>query len=210
MEIERGSVGGNPAGFGVILRRFFSASTLDHSPVETEGGGAAAATPALRWRALRRWPKRKREAVFWTAIALVALLLFFQLSSREHAPRASVIQDRSFRERIPAGKLAYALETDSLIPLRRGDLLDLFLLAEGPQGGAFLQGALVLDASSLTQPIVALSEEEIRWVEMARQKGKLKIAVRSAAESIPRRSRPPRRSQSPKKRSSAIQILEEE
>lgn len=202
--------GGNGFGVRAALRRFFSAPAIGDPPMAAENGNVAAAADPLRWHALRRWPNRTREAAFWAAVGLGALLLFFQLSAESSTPTLSVSAERALRERIPLGKLAYALEVDSIIPLRRGDLLDLFLLAQGPEGGAFLQGVVVLDPSSSHQPIVALSAEEIRWVEMARQKGKLKVAVRSAAEALPRRSRPPRRSQPRKNRSSAIQILEEE
>jgi hypothetical protein len=210
MPVERGGFGGVVARGGIALRGLFPGAARSGAPLATEDGTSPTRTHSLRWSALRRWPHRGREAAFWTVVCAGALVLFFQLSREQSFVPAPRVGDRGFRERIPVGKLAFVLENDSGLPLRRGDLLDLFLLSEGPEGGAFLHGALVLDASSSRQPILALSPEEIRWVEMARQKGKLRIAVRSAAEKSSSRPRLPRPNKPRKPKSSAIQIWEEQ
>ena len=90
--------------------------------------------------------------------------------------------DTRLRTKIPAGKRAYALEMEAVLPLREGDEVDLFLTGSGPEAGYFLQGARVLDARAPHSPILALDPAEIRWVETAKTQGKLRVAVRSALE----------------------------
>ncbi|MBY0371540.1 hypothetical protein K2X33_12700 [bacterium] len=85
--------------------------------------------------------------------------------------------------RVPAGKLAYPLEGQEGARLTEGDRLEFFSTPH--QGGAarrLLSGVLVLDAGEGRGPLVALSAEEIAWVETAAQTGKLKIAIQSSRD----------------------------
>jgi len=112
------------------------------------------------------------------------------------------------RTRIPAGSLAYSLPAASDLRLAEGDRVDLFL---APSAGGPLQqllsGAVVLEAAEGVPPVLALNEEEIRWVETAGQKGKLKIAIRSSREAAPGQRL--RRSSGKSQRRHAIQVWED-
>lgn len=95
------------------------------------------------------------------------------------------------RRRVPEGKRAYPVEVESDVPLVEGDRIDLW-----PVGGRErepLPGVLVLDPRSRRQPILALSDPEIRRVEMMRQTGKLRVAVRGDRDPPSARRERPRR-----------------
>ncbi len=101
------------------------------------------------------------------------------------------------RRRVPEGKRAYPVAVESDVPLAEGDQVDLWPI--GRQNEEPLTGLRVLDPRSRRQPILALSDAEIRWVELARQTGKLRVAVRSDRDPPSARREKPRRPREIKK-----------
>ena len=174
MDREGRCVDRNASRGGAALPSGSCVSSEGDPPAPNPTRRTSAAKTAVRWVAENRG---RREALVWWSMALIALPAYWwaRPSTAVEAPVWP-----GLAQRVPAGKLAFPVPVESSVPLLDGDRVDLFP-DHGAELGA-LVSVLVLDARSPREPILALSHEQIRWVETARQKGKLKVAVRGETE----------------------------
>jgi hypothetical protein len=206
---------GDGARSGIVGSGVFPDPTLRHSKLAEKDRGVASKTIALRWRKqiaiLAKMPSQKRGLFVWLGVALVGALGLWAAKPKPIGvePRG---EDPGWAAIVPAGKRAYTIENEILLPLRAGDRFDLFGYRE-ERGGLvpILENILVLGVYAEGHVVVALRPEDIAQVEMAQQQGKLRIAIRGSGEEdlSPRRG-PPKRLQSKRKtRNGRIEIWEE-
>ncbi len=196
-----GVVGVSP-GLWIGLRSFFSRAPLGDSTLEGTAGNTAVKTPTFRWSQRRFSRLWNRE----TVLALSGSLLaggFYWLLQPPPAPTIPFKPEVGFRSRLPTGKLAYVLENEAAIPLRAGDVIDLYSSAPTLDGIFPLEGIEVIDAQFRLRPIVALTPEQVRGVELARQSGGLQVVLRNKGDGLTLR----RKARAPS-RPAAIQVWE--
>jgi hypothetical protein len=184
----------------------------DYSKMETKNRGARHKANPLRWatfsQALKALSGAQREVLFWSALAVGGGVVLLLSTDRAPAVKESRVVPLSLR--VPKGKRAYSLELESFMPLSRGDRFDLFGQKETSGAVAsIVENILVLEAYPPKQLVVALTADEIAWVEMAKQTGKLKVAVRGPDEGVTGKSMGPYRRRERKRRAPQISIWEE-
>lgn len=134
---------------------------------EERFGRFRAASAFVRWpeffSALGRRKKALREGAFWLRLLFVGYILL-----RSSTPPAPVVST--------SGWQLHFLEIGAELSVRRGD----FLRVTG--SGEVLEKVLVVEAGEPGRALVALYADEVRWVEMARQKGMLRISLQSTPQ----------------------------
>lgn len=146
--------------------------------------------------------------LFWSVLAASGGVIL--LCSNERAPVVQESPAIPLSLKVPKGKRAYSLELEHSMPLSPGDRFDLFGQREssGPMV-SMVENILVLEVIGPRQAVVALTADEIGWVEMARQTGKLKVAVRGPDDGATDRSKGPYRRRKRPLRASQISIWED-